>query len=146
MHSSHGSTVGSDPTPKAVRLVAVELSSGPGPTTYSAIIAPNVQVDLAFRIPGYVVAIHQAQGADGRIRTLEPGEPVRSGLILASIRATDYQAVVDKARGTNDESDAGINAAQAQLAEAQAGLVQAEADFARIAILWQQGEHHEADI
>ena len=136
--TGHGSTVGSDPNTKAVRMVAVELSSGPGPTTYSAIIAPNVQVDLAFRIPGYVVAIHQVKDADGRIRPLEPGEPVRSGLILARIRATDYQAVVDKARGANDESDAGINAAEAQLAEAQAGLAQADADFARIEILWQQ--------
>ena len=136
--TGHGSTVGSDPNTKAVRMVAVELSSGPGPTTYSAIIAPNAQVDLAFRIPGYVVAIHQVKGADGRIRPLEPGEQVRSGLILARIRATDYQAVVDKARGANDESDAGINAAEAQLAEAQAGLAQADADFARIEILWQQ--------
>jgi multidrug efflux pump subunit AcrA (membrane-fusion protein) len=119
-------------------MVAVELSRGPGPTTYSAIVAPNAQVDLAFRIPGYVVAVHQAKAGDGRVRPLEPGDPVPSGLILASIRATDYQAVVDKARGANDESAAGINAAEAQLAEAQAGLIQAEADFARIETLWQQ--------
>jgi membrane fusion protein, multidrug efflux system len=136
--TGQGATGGSDPNTKAVRMVAVELSSGPGPTTYSAIIAPNAQVDLAFRIPGYVVAIHQAKAADGRIRPLEPGEPVPSGLILARIRATDYQAVVDKARGASDESSAGINGAEAQLAEAQAGLAQADADFARIETLWQQ--------
>jgi RND family efflux transporter MFP subunit len=136
--TGQGATVGSDSNTKAVRMVAVEVSNGAGPTTYSAIIAPNVQVDLAFRIPGYVVAIHQAKDADGRIRPLEPGESVTSGLILARIRATDYQAVVDKARGANDESNTGIKAAEAQLAEAQAGLAQADADFARIEILWQQ--------
>jgi membrane fusion protein, multidrug efflux system len=136
--TSHGATDGSDPNTKAVRMVAVELSSGPGPTTYSAIIAPNMQVDLAFRIPGYVVAIHQTKDADGRIRPLEPGEPVTSGVILARIRATDYQAVVDKARGASDESHAGIVAAEAQLAEARAGLAQADADFGRIETLWQQ--------
>ena len=136
--TGQGATVGSDPNTKAVRMVAVELSSGPGPTIYSAIIAPNVQVDLAFRVPGYVVAIHHAKGADGRLRSLEPGDPVTSGLILARIRATDYQAMADKARGASDESNAGINAAEAQLAEAQAGLVQAGADFARIETLWQQ--------
>jgi RND family efflux transporter MFP subunit len=136
--TGHGAAVGSDLNTKAVRMVAVELSSGPGPTTYSAIIAPNVQVDLAFRIPGYVVAIHHVKAADGRIRPLEPGEPVMSGLILARIRATEFQAVVDKARGASDQSTAGINGAEAQLAEAQAGLAQADADFARIATLWQQ--------
>jgi RND family efflux transporter MFP subunit len=136
--TGQGAAVGSDRDAKAVRMIAVELSSGPGATTYSAIIAPNMQVDLAFRIPGYVVAIHQAKDADGRFRPLEPGEPVTSGLILARIRATDYQAVVDKARGASDESSAGINAAEAQLAEAQAGLAQADADFARMQALWQQ--------
>jgi RND family efflux transporter MFP subunit len=136
--TGEGATVGSDPNTKAVRMVAVGMSNGAGATAYSAIIAPNVQVDLAFRIPGYVVAIHQAKDADGRLRPLEPGEPVTSGVILARIRGTDYQAVVDKARGANDESTAGIKAAEAQLAEAQAGLAQADADFARIEILWQQ--------
>jgi RND family efflux transporter MFP subunit len=136
--TGHGATAGSDLNARAVRMVAVELSRGPGPTTYSAIVAPNAQVDLAFRIPGYVVAVHQAKAGDGRVRPLEPGDPVPSGLILARIRATDYQAVVDKARGATDESAAGINAAEAQLAEAQAGLTQADADFARIETLWQQ--------
>jgi RND family efflux transporter MFP subunit len=136
--AGQGATVASDPNTKAVRTVAVELSGGPGATTYSAIIAPNVQVDLAFRIPGYVVAVHQAKAADGRIRPLEPGDPVTSGLILARIRASDYQAVVDKGRGASDESAAGISAAEAQLAEAQAGLTQADADFARIDTLWRQ--------
>jgi RND family efflux transporter MFP subunit len=136
--TGHGSTVASDSNTKAVRMVAVELFTGPGPTIYSAIIVPNVQVDLSFRIPGYVVAIHHVKEADGRVRPLEAGEPIRSGLILARIRATEYQAVVDKARGASDESHAGINAAEAQLAEARAGLAQADADFARVEALWQQ--------
>ena len=61
-----------------------------------------------------------------------------TGLVLARIRASDYQAVVDKAQGSRDESSAAIDAAEAQLAEAQAGLTQAESDFGRIATLWQQ--------
>jgi RND family efflux transporter MFP subunit len=136
--SGLGSTVEGDSNTKAVRMAAVELSSGPGTTAYSAIVVPNVQVELAFRNPGYVVAIHQAKDAGGRLRSLEPGEPITSGLILARIRATDYQAVVDKSHGAADESNAGVTAAEAQLAEAQAGLAQADADFARIETLWQQ--------
>jgi multidrug efflux pump subunit AcrA (membrane-fusion protein) len=135
---THGTTVGADSSAKAVRMVVVEFSTSPEPTTYSAIVAPNAQVDLAFRVPGYVVGIHHTRAADGRIRPLEPGASVAAGLTLARVRASDYRAVVDKAQGAADESNSGVNAAEAQLAEAQAGLAQADSDFARIATLWQQ--------
>ena len=125
-------------TPKAVRLVAVEASTGAESTTYSAIIAPNAQVDLAFRVSGYVVDIRRTKGADGRTRALEPGAAVTTGLVLARVRTTDYQAVVDKAQGSRNESSASVTAAEAGLAEAQAAFTQAESDFGRIATLWQQ--------
>ncbi|HEY1304218.1 MAG TPA: efflux RND transporter periplasmic adaptor subunit [Vicinamibacterales bacterium] len=125
-------------TPAAVRLVTVEASTGGDSTTYSAVITPNTQVDLAFRVSGYVVDVRKTKGADGRSRAVEPGAEVTRGLVLARIRAVDYQAVVDKAQGARDESGAGISAGQAGLAEAQAALTQAEFDFERIATLWQQ--------
>jgi RND family efflux transporter MFP subunit len=125
-------------TPKAVRLVSVQSSSDADSTTYSAIITPNAQVDLAFRVSGYVVAIRQTKGADGRTRALEPGAAVTKGLMLARVRAGDYQAVVDKAQGSRNESSASVTAAEAQLVEAQAAFTQAESDFGRIAALWQQ--------
>ncbi len=52
-------------TPRAVRLVIVEASTDAESTTYSAVIAPNAQVDLAFRVPGYVVDVRRTKGADG---------------------------------------------------------------------------------
>jgi multidrug efflux pump subunit AcrA (membrane-fusion protein) len=124
--------------PKAVRLVTVETSTAADLTTYSAVIAPNAQVELAFRVSGYVVDVRRTKGADGRTRALEPGAAVTTGLVLARIRATDYQAIVDKAQGSRDESSAGVSGAEASLAEAQAALTQAESDFGRIATLWQQ--------
>ena len=124
--------------PQAVRLVTVESSTAAESTTYSAIITPNTQVDLAFRVSGYVVEVRQTKGADGRPRALEPGAAVTTGLVLARVRTSDYQAVVDKAQGTRDESSAAIDAAQAQLAEARAAFTQAESDFGRIATLWEQ--------
>ncbi len=125
-------------SPTAVRLVTVESSASAGSTAYSAVITPNAQVDLAFRVSGYVVDIHRTTGADGRTRALEPGATVARGRTLARVRATDYQAVVDKAHGARDEASAGVTVAEAGLAEAQAGLTQAETDFERISILWQQ--------
>ena len=124
--------------PAAVRLVAVEASTGPERTTYSAIVAPNAQVDLAFRMSGFVVDMRHTKGADGRTRALEAGAAVTSGLVLARIRTTEYQAVVDKAQGSRNESTAGVTAAESGLLEAQAALTQADADFGRIATLWEQ--------
>ena len=125
--------------PQAVRLVAVEDSADAESTvTYSAIIAPNAQVDLAFRVSGYVVDVRRTKGADGRTRAVEPGAAVTTGLVLARVRAIDYEAVADRAQGSRDESSAGVNAAEAALAEVQAGFAQAESDFGRIDALWQQ--------
>jgi RND family efflux transporter MFP subunit len=124
--------------PTAVRLVTVEASTGAEPTTYSAIIAPNAQVDLAFRVSGFVVDVRHMKGPDGRTRALEPGAAVTRGLVLARIRTTDYQAVVDKAQGSSNESTAGVTVAESGLLEAQAALTQADADFGRIATLWEQ--------
>jgi HlyD family secretion protein len=132
-----GSDVDARPA-KAVRLVAVEASTDAESTTYSAVITPNAQVELAFRVSGYVVDVRRTKGADGRIRAVEPGAAVTTGLVLARVRASDYQAVVDKAQGSRDESKAGVEAAAAGLAEAQAALAQADSDFSRIATLWQQ--------
>jgi RND family efflux transporter MFP subunit len=125
-------------SPKAVRLVSVESSADAGSTMYSAVITPNAQVDLAFRVSGYVVDVQQKRAADGRSRALEPGAAIARGATLARVRATDYRAVVDKAHGAHDESTAGITAAEAGLAEAQAVLTQAESEFSRSSILWQQ--------
>jgi multidrug efflux system membrane fusion protein len=115
---------------KAVRLVAVESATGGGATTYAAVIAPNAQIDLAFRVAGYVVEIRRSKAADRQVRELEPGALVARGATLARI--------VDKAQGAREEATAGVAAAEAALAEAQAGVTQAEADFGRISTLWQQ--------
>jgi RND family efflux transporter MFP subunit len=125
-------------SPIAVRLVTVEPSTDAGSTTYSAVITPDAQVDLAFRASGYVVDVRRTKTADGRMRALEPGAMIARGVTLARVRATDYEALVDKAYGARDESNAGIAVAEAGLAEAQAALTQAESDFRRISILWQQ--------
>src|SRR5262249_9140574 len=67
-------------SPKAVRLVAVESSPSAESTAYSAVITPNAQVDLVFRVAGYVVDVRRAPGADGRTRALEPGAVVTRGV------------------------------------------------------------------
>jgi RND family efflux transporter MFP subunit len=125
-------------TPKAVRTALVELTSAPEATTYSAIIAPNAQVDVAFRVPGYIVYLEQTRAGDGRVRPLEPGAAIRAGMTLARVRTTEYEASVAKARGARDEAEAAGRAAEADITAAQAALTQAQLDFERIVVLWQQ--------
>jgi multidrug resistance efflux pump len=103
---------------------------------YSAILTPNAQVELAFRVPGYVVALYQTKGAEGRLRP-GAGSARRRGTIPARIRPADYQ-VADKMRRAKEEAQAGVATAEAQLAQAQATLAQAELDFSRVSALWQQ--------
>jgi len=123
---------------KAVRMGTASLSFENEPAKYSAILTPNAQVEMAFRVSGYVVDLYQSKGADGRLRPLEAGAPVTVGTILARIRPSDYQAIFDKARGAQEEADAGVAVAKAQLAQAEAGRNQAELDFARVSALWEQ--------
>lgn len=128
-----------EPVPaKPIRAGTVSLVRETDAAKYSAILAPNAQVDLAFRVPGYVVGLYQTQGADGRRRPLEPGAIVAAGTVLARIRPVDYQVVVDKARGVKGEAQAGVSAAEAQLVQAQASLTQAQLDFSRVSVLWEQ--------
>ena len=128
-----------DPAPaKAIRMGTVSLVSEGEAAKYSAIMTPNAQVDLAFRVSGYVVELYQTRGADGRLRPLQPGAPVVRGTVLARIRPSDYQAVVDKSRGAQEEGHAGVATAEAQLVQAQASLSQAELDFTRVSALWEQ--------
>src|SRR5262245_42406968 len=119
-------------------MATVKVSNAGETGKYSAILTPDAQVDLAFRVSGYVVEIYQAAGPDGRVRTVEPGYAVPAGTMLARIRPSDYAAVVDKARGTHKEAEASTRAAEAQLAQADAGLKQAELDFRRTSTLWEQ--------
>ena len=123
---------------KAIRMGVVSLAREGEAAKYSAILTPNAQVDLAFRVSGYVVELHQTRGADGRVRPLEPGAPVVRGTVLARIRPSDYQAVVDKSRGVQEEGHAGVAAAEAQLVQAQASMRQAQLDFSRVSALWEQ--------
>jgi multidrug efflux pump subunit AcrA (membrane-fusion protein) len=128
----------SPPAARAIRLATVETAPPPEEAKYSAILTPDSQVDLAFRVSGYVVELYETRAGDGRVRPLEPGSQVSAGTVLARIRPSDYQAVVDKAHGAQEEADATIHSAESQLVQAQAQLAQAELDFGRISALWEQ--------
>ena len=110
------------PLPVTVQSVA----GGPGETgvRYTASIRPSAQVDVAFKVSGYIDQITQVKGVDGRPRNLQDGDVVRRGAILARVRDREY-------------ADA--------LAQARAALSQAKADFDRISQLYENRSVSKAD-
>jgi len=103
--------------PVAVKVALVEHAGTAAGTHYSAQINPATRLDLAFKVGGYVESVASGAGVDGKPRLLQDGDPVRAGMPLATLRRTDYAQRVAEA--------------QAAVAQARAGLDQAQLDFDR---------------
>lgn len=95
-----------------VTVQTAERGPVPGGTRYSVSLSPTTQVDLAFKVGGYVKEIRQARGADGRSRILQAGDRVRKGEVLARLRESDYAVKLNQA--TSNEADAKANFTQAK--------------------------------
>ncbi len=120
---------------KPVRVHAVEnyypdRSTGSG-ERYSANIRPAMQIDLAFKNGGYIDQIHQVKGADGRIRSVQEGDWVAKGTVLARLRDADFAAKVKQAESLLSESQSALSASKAQQSEADSALEQAQKDLDR---------------
>src|SRR5262245_59355310 len=124
------------PTP--VKVKTVETVSSNGEVRYSASITARTQVDLAFKVGGYVDAIHQVRGFDGRMRDVQEGDVIPKGTVLARVRQSDYAVKVGQAasqaaqaRSSVDSSKAQVTEAQSSVEAAKAQLAQAEASYGR---------------
>jgi len=128
-----------------VKVAAVELNSSGGGSRYSATIIPRTEVDLSFKVAGYVDSLQQVRGIDGRMRDVQEGDRISAGAVLARVRQSDYQVKVKEAESQASEAKSGIDASKAQyqealsdiasrksqLAEAEASYVKAKLDYDR---------------
>jgi RND family efflux transporter MFP subunit len=114
------------PRPAALPVTVVEVAaaSDAGGLRYSASINPDVQVEAAFKVGGYVEQILQVRGVDGRARNAQDGDSVRRGTVLARIRDREYR-------------DALIGA--------EAALTKSKADFGRTSQLYENRSVSKAD-
>ncbi|HYX54369.1 MAG TPA: efflux RND transporter periplasmic adaptor subunit [Candidatus Limnocylindrales bacterium] len=112
--------------PQAVQARQVDFQKGIGARglRFSAVVMPDSQAQLAFRIPGYVVSLKQVRGQDGRMRDIAEGDRVTKGAVLAQMRATEYQ---DK-----------VHQASSQVEAAEASAQKAKLDFDRASHLYQE--------
>lgn len=123
--------------PQAAPVVAATIAStaesdADETARYSGTVKPHREVDLAFRVSGYVRSILSVRDGTGAMRPVQAGDRVTAGTALARVQGADYR---DQAEAANaqmaaaraDVAQAVDKAAQARAAQRQAGDAVAEA-------------------
>ncbi len=113
-----------------VKVAAVELNSTGNGSRYSATIIPRTEVELAFKVAGYVDALQQFRGIDGRMRDVQEGDRISAGAVLARVRQSDYQVKVREAESQASEAKSGIEVSKAQYEEALSGIASSKSQLA----------------
>src|SRR6185436_13785456 len=130
-------------TAKPVKVKAVETHSSLSDVRYSASIKPAAQVEVAFKVSGYVDDIAREKDPAGQWRYIQAGDIVHKGATLARVRQSDYAARVNEAKSqvgearsaleTNNsqlqESIAAVDTARAQVADAKASFERNKLDY-----------------
>ena len=98
---------------KPVKVKTVETHSGASSVRYSASIRPSSQVEVAFKVGGYVEAIKRESD-----RHIQAGDIVQKGAVLAQLRQSDYVAKVNEAKSQQGEARSSLETSSAQLKEA----------------------------
>lgn len=125
----HKEAAAPESIPVTVQTVAMAIGAAGG--AYSANIVADTQVDVAFKVNGYVQSILQVKGADGRPRNVQAGDAVTVGAVLAVVKDDTYRNSLTKA--------------QSDLQNSRATLTKAKADFARYTHLLEQRVVSKAD-
>lgn len=135
---------------KPVKVKTVETHASMNNVRYSASIRPATQVEVAFKVSGYVEDIAREKDPAGQWRYIQAGDIVRKGATLARVRQSDYAARVNEAKSqvgearsaleANNsqlqESIAAVDTARAQVADAKASFDRNKLDFERAEILF----------
>ncbi|MBV8069094.1 MAG: efflux RND transporter periplasmic adaptor subunit [Acidobacteriaceae bacterium] len=125
-------------TPTPVRLSAVEMYTPERGERYSASILPNRQVNLAFKVNGFVDSIYHVRGAGGGLRSIDIGDVVKQGTVLAQVRTKDYELQVSQAEGQLQQARQSEQTARAQLQQAEASALDAQQNFDRADALFNE--------
>jgi len=100
-----------------VRVQAAAPAEDASVLRYAATLQPATQVNVAFKVGGYIESVRQVRGLGRAQRDLQEGDRVTRGTVLAIVRQTDFKVQVASA--------------ESQLASAQAVLEKAQHDFDR---------------
>ena len=115
---------------KPVKVKAVETHSSLNNVRYSASIKPAAQVDVAFKVSGYIDDIARQKDSAGQWRYIQAGDIVQKGATLARVRQSDYSARVNEAKSQVGEARSALQANHSQLHETVAAVDTARAQVA----------------
>jgi len=116
-------------TPVPVKVAAVELNTASTEAKYSATIIPRTEVELAFKVGGYVDALRKVRGVDGKMRDIQEGDRITVGSALARVRQSDYQVKFNEAQSQASEARSGVTVSKAQYEEAVSGIASSKAQL-----------------
>src|SRR3984957_19875612 len=125
----HKEAAAPDSIPVTVQTIATATGTAGG--AYSANIVADTQVDVSFKVNGYVQSILQVKAADGKLRNVQAGDAVTTGAVLAVVKDDTYRNSLTKA--------------QSELQNSRASLSKAKADFTRYTHLLEQRVVAKAD-
>ncbi|MFZ0306251.1 MAG: efflux RND transporter periplasmic adaptor subunit [Terracidiphilus sp.] len=114
-----------------VRVQAVQTETPEDGPKYSGSIEPASQVNLAFRLGGYVTQIMTVSDG-GSTRLVQESDVVPKGATLVRLREDDYEVKVAEA--------------QSQVNQAQAGVDKAKLDYGRADDLFQKQSLTKSDM
>ncbi|MBI5589765.1 MAG: efflux RND transporter periplasmic adaptor subunit [Deltaproteobacteria bacterium] len=120
--------------PVPVRVSVAEPVAGVTGLRYSANIIPRRQVELAFKVGGYVHEIASLPGPDGISRDVRAGDRVKQGMVLSRLDTKDYTVRASQARASLEEAKASLSMAQKDYERNQSlvkGGYVAKSDFDR---------------
>ncbi|MBV8552779.1 MAG: efflux RND transporter periplasmic adaptor subunit [Acidobacteriaceae bacterium] len=124
------------PEPVPVKVEVVATQEVRPAWRYSGEIRPDTEVQMAFKVPGYIAALHQVKDADGRLRDIQVGDEISAGAALAHLRRSDYEASLNTAVGQEAQTQGLLHASEAELDQAKADQKKADQDFERAQALY----------
>ena len=125
---------GPEPVPVEAEIAVMQLVQPSW--SYSGEIRPDTEVQLAFKEPGYIASLYRVKGADGRMRNVQVGDEIAAGTVLAHLRRSDYESVLNSAVGQEHSTQGALDASQAELDSAKADQTKADLDFERAQALY----------
>src|SRR6266850_2434637 len=91
---------------------------------------PRTQVELAFKVDGYVETLQKVRGVGGQLRDIQEGDAIVAGAVLARVRQSEYQVKVKEAESQASEARSAIDASRAQYQEALSAIESSKAQLA----------------
>jgi RND family efflux transporter MFP subunit len=116
-----------------VQTVAIENETVEMSTHYSATVEPDTTVEMAFKVDGYVEGLLAVGG-----RTVQAGDWVARGAVLARVRQNDYRAGLDASQAQVLQAEEGLKAAIWQVSQVEAIYRKASLDAERATALYKE--------